>query len=129
MLLLVHGFCTPRSALAGCNHLVVSKSDQLLDFNRLDPLVADGSAAPVSDDPLLGKRAPERPAPCSGPGCSKRVPISVPTTIPVPDDTHQWGTLGVPVILPAASPLDRMTDEPSPDSSRQEAAVFHPPRA
>jgi hypothetical protein len=124
MLLLVHGFFAPRAAWAGCSHLVVSRSDRLLEFNQIDPLVAGDSTTLLPDE-----RGPKRPAPCSGPGCSKRVPIPIPTTFPAPDDTHQWGTLGIPAIRPAASPFDRMTDEPVRDSSRQETAVFHPPRA
>jgi hypothetical protein len=132
MLLLVHGFCAPRSAWAGCNHLVFSKSEQLLDFNQLDALVAGGSSASVPDDTArdpLGDRESKRRTPCSGPGCSNRVPMPVPTTIPAPDGTDQWGTLSVPVILPPISPPERMTAEPVPDSSRQESSIFHPPRA
>ena len=132
MLLLVHGLGAPRSAGAGCNHLVVSKSERLLDFNQLDALVAGGSPALQSDDLARdppGDRGSERPTPCSGPGCSGQVPMPVPTAIQAPEGPDQWGTLSVPVILPAASPLDRLTDEHPPDSSRQESSVFHPPRA
>jgi len=131
MLLLIHGFCAPRSAWAGCNHLVVSKSDRLLGFNQLDALIVGGSSSTLSDDMAhdpLEEPWSKRPTPCSGPGCSSRVPMPIPTTIPAPDGTQQWGTLSVPVIVPAASPLERMTAEPAPDSSREDSSIFHPPR-
>jgi hypothetical protein len=132
MLLLVHGFCAPGSAWAGCSHLVASKSDRLLDFNRLDALVGGGSSALRSDDLAEdppGERGSKRPAPCSGPGCSSQVPMPVPTTIPAPDGPDQWGTLCVPVLLPAASPPELISSKPAPSPSRQESSVFHPPRA
>jgi hypothetical protein len=132
MLLLVHGFCAPRSAWAGCSHLVVSNSERLLNYNQLDALVAGGSSASLLVDAARnppGDRASKRSTPCSGPGCSKRVPIPIPTTIPPPDRTDHWGALGVPIILPAVSPPERMTAEPTPDPSRQESSIFHPPRA
>jgi hypothetical protein len=132
MLLLVHGFCAPRSAWAGCSHLVVSNSERLLDYNQLDALVADGSSASLSNDTAshpTGDRGSNRSTPCSGPGCSNRVPMPVPTTIPAPDGTDHWGALGVPIILPATSPPERMTAEPTLDPSRQESSIFHPPRA
>ena len=130
LLLLIHGVCALDRPGPAATTWSFSNSDRLLRFNQLDALVAGDSPAVLDELPsdLPGERGSKRPAPCSGPGCSSRVPMPVPTTIPAPDGTDQWGALSVPVILPAASPLDRMTDEPAPDSSREESSIFHPPR-
>jgi hypothetical protein len=122
LLLLIHAF-SPSTAWAGCNHLVRSEADRLLDRNRLDPLITGES----SDDPA-GQPGPKQPAPCSGPGCSNQVPTPAPTPVPIPGGTDQWAALIGTIALPAASPLDRTTDEPAPASWRHECAVFHPPR-
>ncbi|MGP0067690.1 MAG: hypothetical protein ACLQGP_29350 [Isosphaeraceae bacterium] len=132
IVLLVHGFCAPRSAEAGCHHLVVSKSERLRDFDQLDALVTGGSSASRSDDLTRGpmeEPGSQRPAPCSGPGCSKRVPTPIPTTIQAPDGTDHWGALSGPVVLPVGSPAERMTADPAPGSSPRESSIFHPPRA
>ncbi|MFI5461678.1 MAG: hypothetical protein ACHRXM_40350, partial [Isosphaerales bacterium] len=105
MLLLFHGLGTPRSAWAGCNHLVSSRSGRLLDFNRLDALIASGSSATLlAEDPLREEQGPKHPAPCSGPGCSSRVPMPVPTSLSDSDRSDQWGNLSTLAILTIASP-------------------------
>ena len=132
MVLLVHGLGAPRSAWAGCNHLVVSKSDRIFDLNRLDALIASGSSTEISDDMAgdpLKERGPNRPAPCSGPGCSSRVPMPVPTPIPVSDSSDHWGHLSSLAILPIACSQDQAIDAPPARPSAQKPSIFHPPPA
>ncbi len=81
MLLLVHGLGMARPAWAVCNHLVSSHSHRLLGINQLDKLITGGSPSSRSDDPA-GEPGPKHPTPCSGPGCSNRVPMPAPTTLP-----------------------------------------------
>ena len=61
MLLLIHGLGAPRSAWAGCSHLVVAKSDRLSSLGRLDPLIVVDRDASVSDE-LYGN-PPAEPGP------------------------------------------------------------------
>ena len=55
LLLLVHGLCAPRSALAGCNHLVTSRIDQEQLSSRIGPLLLDLAE---HSNPLPGPRGP-----------------------------------------------------------------------
>ena len=132
MVLLVHGLGAPRSAWAGCNHLVVSKSDRIRDFNHLDALIADGSSTAISDDITrdpLKEQGPNRPTPCSGPGCSSQVPMPVPTAFPVSDLTDHWGNLSSPAILSIACSPSPAMDEPAGRPTGQKPSIFHPPPA
>ena len=101
MLLLVHGLGMARPAWAGCSHLVSSHSDRLLSINQLDGLITGGSPSSLSDDPA-GEPGPKHPKPCSGPGCSNRVPMPAPTSVPDSDRSDQWGVLTMLEILPSA---------------------------
>jgi hypothetical protein len=121
VLLVLHGVCAPRSALAGCNHLVISQSDPVLDLSRLDDLVA-GDRAHRQPTP----RPPQ--APCSGMNCSSPIPPPVSTADPLPERSDQWGDLAAPVIIPDTSLESRSTDEPALRGSLEKSAVFHPPR-
>src|SRR5437879_5565824 len=107
VLLLIHGLGATHSARAGCNHLVISKSDRLVGFNQLDALNLGDSSSTIEDDSAQGPvnpQEPRRPTPCSGPGCSSRVPLPVPTASQGPDGSDQWVALGAVVRLPASSP-------------------------
>jgi hypothetical protein len=132
MVLLVHGLGAPRPAWAGCNHRIVSKSDRALDFNRLDALIVGGSSTASSDalarDPLK-EQGPNRPTPCSGPGCSSQVPAPIPTAIPNTDRSDQWGNLSSPAIHPIGSPPSRTIHEPVGRPTGQKPSIFHPPPA
>jgi hypothetical protein len=131
LLFLIQALGAPRSAWAGCNHLVLSHSDRLLSIDQLSPLIIGAGAATVSDElpsDLMGERGSNRPAPCSGPGCSSRVPLPVPTAVSIPGGTDQWGTLSIPGVIPVASPFDHIADEPVAGSFRRETSIFHPPR-
>ena len=98
MLLLVHGLGLSRPAWAGCNHLVTSQSDRLLSIHQLDGLITGSSP---SEDPA-SKPGPAHPGPCSGPGCSNRVPLPAPTAVPDADRSDQWGVLTTLSFLPSA---------------------------
>src|SRR5262245_56120000 len=115
LLLLVHGFGAPRSAWAGCNHLVLSRSDLLLAFNQLDVLIAGDSSGLSSDDLAtdpLGQQGPKRPTPCSGLSCSNRVPLPVPMAFPGSHRVDQWGVLSTVDLLSITSLHGRTVDEP-----------------
>jgi hypothetical protein len=134
MLLLVDGLGAPGSAWAGCNHLVTSRSDRSLDFNRLDTLLLVDSAAELSheeaQDPLgQGPQRPKRRLPCSGPGCSGRAPLPVSTAALEREGFDQWGALSARAMLPIESPPGRTIDEPAPRLSEPADPIFHPPRS
>jgi hypothetical protein len=132
VLLLIHGLGAARSARAGCNHLVISKSDQLRGLNRLDALILGEASATIEDDSARGPanpHEPRRPTPCSGPGCSSRVPLPVSTASQGSDGSDQWVALGAVVGLPAASLPDRTLDEPACRPAGPKPSIFHPPPA
>jgi hypothetical protein len=128
VLLLLHGLGAARSAWAGCNHLVGSKSDRLVDFHGLDALVAGDASSFVPDNPARDQ-IPHRPTPCSGPGCSSRVPMPSPTAVPDSDRSDQWGALNALARLPLPSPPHRVIDEPAARPTGKTPSIFHPPPA
>ena len=125
-LLLFHGVCATRAGAAGCDHFVFSESDLELQYNRLDALIAGGSAD-RSHNPR--NQGPKSPRPCSGPGCTSRVPVPVPTGLPDSDRSDQWGNVNSLAILPIASPPSRMIDESTVRPTGQKPSIFHPPPA
>ena len=132
VLLLVHGLAAPRTARAGCNHLVTSQSDRLLDFNRLDDLITGGSAATRADDPARNDPAqpgPQRPGRCSGPGCSSSIPRPPSTASPSSGGPDQWMALGAVLGLAIASPPRLVPDEPAARPAGHKPSIFHPPPA
>jgi len=129
VLLLVHGLGALRSAWAGCNHLVASRSDSFLKFDQLDELNQGNSIGSSSGDLARGSQGPNRNKPCSGLSCSGRVPLPVSTASQGPEDSDQWGALATVAVVLSPSPSARPSDEPGPRASGQAASIFHPPRA
>jgi len=125
VLLLAHGLGAPGAARAGCNHLVASESDRLLEFNRLDDLITGSSA--VHAEP--GRRGPRRPAPCSGPGCSSRVPRPPSTASPGSSGPDQWAAPGAALGWAVASPPHFVPEEPAARPAGHKPSIFHPPPA
>jgi hypothetical protein len=124
VLLLAQGLAAPRTARAGCNHLVTSQSERLLEFNRLDDLIAgDSGQGPA------GQPGPRHPMPCSGPGCSNGVPRPVPTAPPAPVGSDQWVALGAVLRLIEVAPLRHSPDEPAAPPAGHKPSIFHPPPA
>ena len=66
-------------------------------------------------------------APCSGPGCSRRVPMPIPTVFFDSDRFDQWGHLATLVTIPSVSPPNRTVEEPAARPSGQKPSIFHPP--
>ncbi|MFI5459091.1 MAG: hypothetical protein ACHRXM_26990 [Isosphaerales bacterium] len=132
IVLLVHCLVASRSAWAGCNHLISSRSDRLLEFNRLDAIVAGGSSSSFSDDLArdpLEEKGSKRPAPCSGPSCSSRVPLPLPAASQGPDGSDQWVVMNAVVPLAVVSPRCRTIDEPAARPAGHKPSIFHPPPA
>jgi hypothetical protein len=125
VLLLAHGLGAPAAARAGCNHLVTSQSDRLLDINRLDDLIA-GSSAPL-DGP--GQPGPRPPGPCSGPGCSSSIPRPASTTTPGSGDPDQWAALEAARDSAVLAPPRLVPDEPAARPAGHKLSIFHPPPA
>ena len=123
-----------RSAWAGCNHLVSSHLDRTLHFRQLDDLITGDLSIVDSDDMArgpLGEPGPERSWPCSGPGCSNRVPTPVPTAFPDFERADRWATsshLAIPLI---GSPWRRTVDEPDarPIAKSPRSSILPPPEA
>jgi hypothetical protein len=129
VLLLAHGLGVPRTARAGCSHLVTSQSDRLLGFNRLDDLITGGTSALLADDAGRDLPGPRRPGPCSGPGCSSGVPRSVPTAPSAPVGPDQWVALGAILRLTEVAPVRHSPDEPAARPAGHKPSIFHPPPA
>jgi hypothetical protein len=132
VLLIVHGLAGLRSALAGCNHLVVSKSDRTSPFHRIDAALAGGGFASLAAHPapeLPNPPGPRRPTPCSGPGCSSRVPLPAPTAVPDSDRTDHWVVLNAVTPLTLASPPHHRIAEPAGRPTGEGPSIFHPPPA
>lgn len=134
LLLLVHGLGTARTAWGGCSHLVLPKSDRLRTFNHLDALIIGigKSPSPIAGEPAQVPGEPagrNRRAPCSGPGCSSRVPLPVSTASPGLDGSDQWVSWHSAASLAAALPFGRTIDEPTDRPTGQEAPIFRPPPA
>ena len=130
VLLLVHGLGTARSAWAACNHLVTSRSDGLAHVYRLDPWITGGGSSSPADDRArdpLNSPGPERPAPCSGPGCSSRVPLPAPSSFPESDRSDHWVVLDAVVCLAPPSPPCRTIDAMTARPGGEPPAIFHPP--
>jgi hypothetical protein len=125
VLLLAHGLGAPGAARAGCNHLVTSQSDRLLDFNRLDDLITGSSA--IHDEPV--QPDPGRPRPCSGPGCSSSIPRPASTGSPGSSGPDQWATLEAALDSSVASPPRLVPDEPAARPAGHQPSIFHPPPA
>ncbi len=130
VLLLIQGFSAPRLAWAGCNHLVVSRFDSSLDFNRLDELLTARSASVSADDLAqspLGPGVPERRTPCSGMNCSSRAPLPASTVSPEPPNVDQWGALGARLVREPLLALDRSNEQPTSGRAGYKPSIFHPP--
>jgi hypothetical protein len=123
LLLLVHGFYAPRSALAGCNHLVTSRIAQGQLPSWIEPLILDLAGQP--NQPSV----PTSPRPCLGRWCSGQ-----PATPPIPPEVFDHGQLdswawcsSIPGSDSAASAfLSSETNAFRPVQAGNE--VFHPPR-
>ncbi len=127
VLLLAHGLAAPRTARAGCGHLVTSQSNRELDDNRLDDLITGHSTAMLAGDP--GDSGPRGPLPCSGPGCSNGVPRPVPAAPSAPVGPDQWLALGDLLRLGDADPHRLPPDELSARPAGHRPSIFHPPPA
>ena len=132
VLLLVHGLDAARSASAACNHLVTSRSDRLADSYQLDALIVGDGSATIAEDPArdpMNPLGPKRPTPCSGPGCSRRVPMPAPSAFPDSDRSDQWVVLNAIVRLTSTSPPCRTVDQPADRPTGEQPSIFHPPPA
>ncbi len=122
---------TSSSAWASCDRHAALRLVTILDQSRLDSLIL-GHGSPRTGiehtpDPLepLGH---ERPVPCSGPGCSNRIPPPVPMGLSGFHPVDQWGLLGMTDLVPIRSPRVQAINEPTPFPSGQSLSIFHPPR-
>ncbi len=129
VLLLVHALAAPRSAWAGCNHLVGLRSDASLQFDDLDGLIQGNPIARSSDDLARGSQGPNRDRPCSGMSCSGRFPMPVSTASHGSERSDQWGALATVAVVLCPSPSAGPSHEPGPRASGQATSIFHPPRA
>lgn len=127
VLLLAHGLGAPRSAWAGCGHLVTSQADRRLDFNRLDDLITGAAPGLRADDP--GQPVPAAPRKCSGPGCSGGVPWPLSTASPTTGGPDQWIALESVLAIVVVSPPHWLPDEPAARPAGHKPSIFHPPPA
>jgi hypothetical protein len=124
LLLLTQVLCAPRTAEAGCNHLVSSNSPSYVSLAHLDELITGQTPGPLSDS-----GGPKGPPPCSGPSCSGRVPLPISTVLPSVHGLDQWCLLAD--LLDLTGPPAHfawMIETPTLPSS-DPSLVFHPPRS
>lgn len=121
VLLLAHGLAAPRTARATCTHLVTSQAERRADINQLDGLVTGQDARPGQPS------GPRVPSPCSGPGCSNRVPLPVPPAASAPGGPDQWLALSAALQFAEIAPDRLSPDEPAPRPSAHRPSIFHPP--
>jgi hypothetical protein len=125
VLLLAHGLGAPGVVRAGCNHLVTSQSDRLLDVNRLDELIIGDSTVMPADGP--GQPDPRPSRRCSGPGCSDSVPWPLSTASPSSGGPDQWVALAAVLDPAVTSPFRHLPDEPAARPGGYKPSIFHPP--
>jgi len=77
VLVVLHGSCAPVTAWAGCNHLVVSRTDSIQLSSLVEPLLDDLGGRP--------QPSPVSPGPCTGAWCSGQ-----PVVPPVPAGARDW---------------------------------------
>jgi hypothetical protein len=124
---MVHGLGSLKAARAGCNHLVVARSDALHEWDQLDQLIAGNSTAVSPDDLASGSQGPFRHKPCSGLSCSSRNPLPASTASFEREGSDQWGTVdALAVVVVSGQDIPR-GGEPAARPSGQAAAVFRPP--
>jgi hypothetical protein len=122
--LVVFGFASPSTALAGCGHYSPSKMDRDLAaaLANLDHLMADTGTQGTT--PAVPARRP-----CSGPSCSEAPPPQDAPTPPTPPTGERW--LCAPTFADLAV-LDGQRlhrHEPSPRPVNRPATLERPPRS
>ncbi|MHB1555958.1 MAG: hypothetical protein ACYC61_00625 [Isosphaeraceae bacterium] len=112
----------PRGAVAGCSHLVTSRSDRVPFASLLDPLTRDLAGSPDSSS------EPRQPRRCTGAFCSGQPasPVVPAGTLEPRLASWAWytpssdGLSTDPSFLPAETRILRPL--------RRETDIFHPPR-
>jgi hypothetical protein len=120
VLLVFHEFCAPGAARAGCNHLVVSRTDAIQFSSLVDPLLDDLAARP--------ERSPASPRSCTGAWCSGQ-PVVPPVPAGARDwrvESWAWNACGSVVFPPSFSFLP--VDCPVTNRIVRGCGIFHPPR-
>jgi hypothetical protein len=129
-LLLLLGLGPPRTFAASCNHRVSSIGDRYLERYGLDAIITGGAPSAMSFETAQDsstEQAPARRLPCSGPGCSSRVPMPVPAPSQFEDVADHWMLLGTSVPLALESPRCRTIDEPPNRPCTGHPSIFRPP--
>lgn len=130
LLLLMQCFAAPQSARAACtNHLITSRSERLLAYDRLDDLITGDLSATLAEGPRRQQPGRPAPRPCSGPGCKSSVPRPVSTASPSSAGPDQWIALRAVPGPVAASPDPLLPDEPADRPIGHRPSIFHPPPA
>ena len=118
------GVFAPVTARAGCSHPVRSLSSLLDHAGRLDGLITgDLDQAPGTPWETPGQRKP-----CSGPGCSSKTPIPIPTASTGLEGMPHWGSLGSSFVLDEQRPTRRSCEPSDTLVAAPRSAIFHPPR-
>jgi hypothetical protein len=123
LFLMVQVVWLPRSACAGCNHLVTSQLAREQLSLLVEPLIGDPAAHSVPFP------APAAPRPCLGVWCSGQpAPPSVPPGVFDHGRFESWAwSRSIPDSDSVAS-FVLFGDASSPRPVRQGNDVFHPPR-
>jgi hypothetical protein len=126
--LLVSGAGMPRSAWAGCNHLVNSRFDTSFNLDLLDELTPGNPVSHSAQNHAERSQGPRRDRPCSGLSCSGRVPLPVSTSSQKSESSDQWMALASPSVELSSGADARRSDDSGLLPIRQADSIFHPPR-
>ena len=132
LLLLIQAFIAPRPSWAGCNPLVGSSTHPARSFAHLDDLITTGNPSMIQSHRAVGlpaRSGPGRPAPCSGPSCSGRIPLPVSTATTGFANPDQWGVVGESLDMTRSPGRVEYHDDEPPCHSGGLLFIFHPPRS
>ncbi len=122
----------PRSVWAGCNHLVRSNQQIHGGSDDLDALVTGWTSTEHSTAFWAGHSTYPQPAPfapCSGPSCSRQVPVPVSANVVGAFDLVHWALLAESIDLVWSLDRSESTEERLPAPLANPSRVFHPPRS
>jgi hypothetical protein len=84
--------------------------------------------APAADSGTTPTPADPQPRPCSGPLCSRSLPLPLSPAGTPPAPVDDWSCPPLPLFLDAPQAVARLLDPTCPDLSSSSSAVYHPPR-
>jgi hypothetical protein len=134
LLSVVYALLAPSPAWAGCVHGAGSSSATIFRLYQFDEQLITGALSaserafvPLHSDSDSAPR--DRPAPCSGPGCSGRAPLPVPAPSIVQHPSDRCLASIEQTAIGMTEPPIPQADEPNLHPIGRHSSIFHPPRS